>query len=337
MILRADQQTGGIMKYIMDYCSDADYEKGYVDFVERNQPIYDMIDNLFVGKTTTGVNPISIQKTFETAISTACDRRSIELMTAHFNNPCNKLLSTCTIPTAHGGDGVNVIFGDNARYIDLSLLNRGSIIDLQAAQILMERCVDVGIVKIGAPIERYGKGFGTLPVQYYKEEKQYVRLEGWAGQRELTLAESADVQTEYLLGSDFNNRYAGIFSYTNAAGQKFTVLPVEAQAAADRLGYFTDYAMKRLLVKNINTMQPLDACILGDFPYLYLMTAKDENSLSIGAWDLSMDRADNVEITIAGEYKQAEFFNCKGEYKDGKIRLISTIYPYEFAGVLLKK
>lgn len=337
MILRADQNTGGILKYIMDYHSDADYERGYVDFAERNQPIYAMIDELFFGKTVTGVNPVSIRKTFERAVSKSCDKRSIELMTAHFNNPCNKLLATCTIPTAHGENGVNVIFGDNALYVDENILSQGNIIDLKAAEILMQRGIDVGIRKIGDFIDAQGKGFGVLPNQYFKEEEQYVRLEGWAGQRELELDARANVQTEYVLGSDLNTRYTGIFSYTNAKGQRFTVLPVEAQAAADRLGYFTDYAMKRLLMKNINASQPLDGYILGDFPYLYMMTAKDENSLSVGIWDLSVDRADGVEVTVNGEYKNVQFYNCKGTYKEGKIYITSTIYPYEFAGILLTK
>lgn len=337
MILRADQNTDGIMKYIMDYHSDADYEQGYINFAEKNQSVYRMIDEMFAGKTVTGVNPISIQKTFETSVSKSCDKRSIELMTAHFNNPCNKLLATCTIPTAHGGDGVNVIFGDNAKYIDEEILNRGSIIDLEAAKILIGRGVDIGILKIGESIEDYGKGFGTLPNQYFKDEAQYVCLEGWAGQKEITLDEKATVQTEYLLEGDLSKRHTGIFSYTNAKGQRFTVLPVEAQMAADRLGYFTDYAMKRLLIKNINATKPLDAYILGDFPYLYMMTARDENSLSVGVWDLSVDRADGVEITVTGEYKTVKFYNCQGEYKDGKVIVRSTIYPYEFAGVVLTK
>lgn len=47
MIIRADGRADGILKYMLDYVSDADYETGYIDAMVKNAVLYKVIDELF--------------------------------------------------------------------------------------------------------------------------------------------------------------------------------------------------------------------------------------------------------------------------------------------------
>ena len=81
--------------------------------------------------------------------------------------------------------------------------------------------------------------------------------------------------------------------------------------------------------------KPMDVAIRR-CPDLYLQTAKSENELAIGLWNMFADAAFIGEVELAETWSSAEFINCTGSLENGKL-VIDDIGAFCFGAVLLKK
>jgi len=329
--LRADGRMSGILKYMLDYVSDADYETGYIDFMAKNESLYRQIEEVFENKKAVGVKPYIVPHTFRTA-----HMEDGNVMTASTSGVYPyipiKFAVQNSLPAAYDGDGVNILFGENARHIPEAELDHGSIIDITAAKILMERGIDVGIEVCRERNKAISRSFTELPSQYFVDEQIYIRLSGNPGVMEVEKKPGAKVLTKYVFGKiahDF------IFTYENIKGQRFLVLPFRADLAAGTNGYFEGYALRRLLVKSIAWLsgKKQEVLINGNHPMLYSMIKKNTESLAVGIWNLFADRIDRLELDVQTGFSSVRYINCSGHAEENKIILDSTVYPYEFAAV----
>lgn len=330
-MLRADGTADGILKYMFDYVSTPEYEKAYVDFAEKNTETYKHISRIFDGKKCVGVRPYLTMHTLrEAELGRDGEDTIYDIDSYPFGrSAAYTLVSANSLPSSFEDDCVNIVFGENGKHIPFDMLKNGTIIDLTAAEYLMERGIDVGLEKIIRNESKIADGFFDLPTEFYIDEAENVRLD-YATFDSVEIKKNATVLTKLKHGgrcTDF------VFEYENADGQRFLVFPFAAKNFTYLHGYFASYCRRRMLVKSIEWLgrRPLDAYVVGNFPSLYIMTKRDESSLAIGLWNCYPDRADGIRIRISHAVKDIEFVNCNGHVEGDEIVLDTTVYPYEAA------
>ena len=322
MIIRADGRADGILKYMLDYVSDADYETGYVDAMINNEKLYKAVSELFDGAKCTGVKPYLSQNINEELSLTK--RQSL------FTREFNFIFENC-LPSTYEDGFVNILFGEQARYISEDELKNGNIIDITAAKILMERGIDVGIREF-LPNNEYGqRGFTDLPQEYFIDEDIYVRLWGGVTPCNVKVDSNARILTEYVYRQTY--RQIGDFEYENANNMKFRVFTFDAGEAGQSRDWLSTYAKRRSVVNSIKWLgKPLDVTTVGNYPELYLITKEKDSSLRVGAWNLFADKIKQLRLDISRPFTKVRFINCTGHVEGSTIVLDSVLYPYEFAG-----
>lgn len=333
--LRADGMSDGILKYSLDYVSAADYETGYIDATVSNRELYREIDKCFGNKKAIGVCPFCVPHQVENA--------ELDFREANFlDNVQNLMFSSSlrmavfnALPISYHTGGVNIIFGENARYIDEKDLKYGNIIDIKAAKILMSRGIDVGIEEISDNGGYEQAGFTDVPNEYFVDEDEYVRLSAMPISYP-KLKNGARVVTEYHTKTTKNS---GAFEYENKDGMKFLVYPFDANLAKwiCAQGWFDSYARRRQLVRSIEWLQnkPLTVYTDGNYPRLYIQAKENESGLSVGLWNLSCDKIKNAKIKVHCD-GEAKFINCIGHKEGNDVIIDSVIYPFEFAGFTIE-
>ncbi len=348
MILRAEGKSAGILKYMMDYHFHADYETGYVDSHVRNQMHYGEIEKRFAGKEPTGLN------VFEKELLLADEEFGDEIQDLATYKWASRLplvsqrfLSDNAIPTAYGDKkSASIVFGANAHHVDDALLQRGVILDAEAAKILTNKGIDVGIhsyQKTGIPI-----------MEHYFEEDEYapVRVVDRGVFYDFVVDDKAQVMSEFIV-RDGAGGFAGIspydksgtripacYRYENAKGQRFLVYTFVAPTVWSKSewtpGIFRNYYRQKQLTDGISWLQGrrLPAMCL-KHPQAYILCKKDEISMTVGIWNLFADTMYTPEVILDRSYRRAEFYQCKGSLDKEKMNFTTDIPPYGFAIITL--
>ena len=323
--LRAVGATEGCHKYMMDYTSKPDYEKGYLDRHVKNKPLYEDIERIFSDKTAVGVRVYEELEKIPQADFTGIEKPH-KYATNLFFSDALKLLCLNGIPTTFKGrDGVGIAFGENARYLPDEALDKGLIIDIRAAKILMEKGVDVGIESVGGNIVNnlvYFPKYDDYVVTSYKNVSAY----------ELSLKKGAEV---VVYGDTNGKRNVDAFCYENAKGQRFLVYAFDG--AFTRITRYLNYYTQLQLFDAVEWLGKKKMAVkCKGNPDLYLITKENDEALAIGLWNIFADEIEKPVIELGREYSSAEFINCDGELKADRIEL-SRIEPFGFAFVHLKK
>ena len=135
MVLRASGETDSILKYMIDYTSDADYETGYIDRHVRNKALYAEIERRFSDKSkkACGINVFEALNLFRDAeiddLGDFChrgERGYLPTMSEWF-------LSDNFVPTCYARtDTVNLAFGENVTRLSDAQMKNGVITDALA-------------------------------------------------------------------------------------------------------------------------------------------------------------------------------------------------------------
>lgn len=342
MILRADGKCDGILKYMIDYNSSADYETGYIEAHCRNQKHYEEIDRRFSGKESVGLNLFEKMSLFEhrelgedITIEQLEGRGHLPLMSQWF-------VTDNSIPVTYNGENcASLVFGENAKFLDEEKLKNGVILDAMGARFLYEKGIDIGI-----------KGFKKAGKPVYEtfltyDERTISTIEGDGAFYNFELKDNAEVLSMFTEGSPEGlatiaddgknkNEYPACFRYENEKGQKFMIysfVPKRVFVVSGwQNGLFRNYCRQRQLADGIKWLQgkPLPAMSY-KHPELYILCKKDEISMAVGLWNLFADSVFDPEIVLDGEYKSIDFYNCSGKLCGDKVRLDNDIMPYGFA------
>lgn len=344
MALRAAGGSHGILKYMTEYHSRPTYETGYFDRHVKNEPHYAEIEKRFEGKEAAGLNIAAYPSLFRVQDFGG----DVNADTLYGYGTCLPLVSQWfatdnSIPTVYGktGECPSLLFGDNAKLIDLDHLSAGTILDATAARILHERGVDVGF-----------ESYEILPpfaTEYYKEYEDFTvtRNNPNAKFYHFKLKEGAEVLSEHPIvsGSSLGNfsehlwhtapRASGTYRYENAAGQRFMVYPFVAETAWGKSVYskggFKCYYRQRQLAEGVAyvSKKPLPAVCLGN-PFVYIVARKDADSMSVGIWNFFADEVMNPVIQLDEEYESADIYLKDGHLEGNKLVLHEDIPPYGF-------
>ncbi len=321
--IRASGCTDGILKYGLDYYSDADYETGYAKFHEKNKPVYQKIDKMFGGKTNCGVRVYeSMKKVADMVMPTKVNSKvSIEDL---FFSKAARTLAFNSIPTVYEGEGVcGIVFDENARNLPLSALKNGLILDIAAAEILSERGVDVGIEKIGEAVRENVE-------EHFFDDNNYIQVHG-ATFYDIALKDGAEVLSD---AETSKGTLPLSYRYENADGNRFLVLNLNTRF--NNSAMLKHYERSRQIADNTPWLSgnKLPAYIYGN-PALYMQCKENANSLSVGLWNFWPDAVLEPVVELHKEYSEIEFLNCTGKLSGNKAYL-SEIAPYGFAGFEVK-
>lgn len=320
--IRASGCTDGILKYGIDYHSNADYETGYARFHERNRDVYTSIDQLFSKKSAIGVRVYeSMRKLGDMVIPTKINRDvNIEHL---FFSKAARTLAYNTIPTTYEGEGVcGIVFDENARNLPISVLGNGTILDIAAAEILTERGIDVGIETIGEATEG--------EYERFRYDNNHISTCG-ATVYDIQLKASAEVL------SDIDTPKGVLpmsYRYENANGNRFLVLNVNTRSNADNV--LKHYARSRQYAEQIPWLsgKKLPAYIYGN-PALYMQCKQGGGALAVGLWNFFADAVLTPTVQLDKKYTSITCINCEGRIDGDKV-ILSDILPFGFVAFEVK-
>lgn len=321
--LRASGCTDGILKYGLDYVSNADYETGYAVFHERNRSLYKDIDTYFLPKKSVGVRVYESMQKIADAVTPTAVNDCIDIENIFFSKAA-RTLAYSTVPTVYDGDGIcGIVFDENARNVPLSALANGLILDIAAAEILMQRGVDVGI-------EYIGKAVTNASEEHFLHDNNFIATVN-ATVYELKLKESAQILSDTTTTDGI---IPVSFRYENADGQRFLILNLNTRKGSDRL--LKHYARSRQYATQILWLcgKKLPAYCYGN-PALYMQTKEKDGALAVGLWNFFADIAVEPVIELAKQYSKITFINCNGRLDGDKVYL-TDIAAFGFAGFEVK-
>lgn len=323
--LKSANVGSGIHKYMFDYTSNGRYEPGYLDRHLRNAENYRAIERIFADKVPVGVRVYENSDYVRKADLTGIDNPEGFIVNAYFSH-ASKLLADNSVPTTYqDSNGVGIAFGENARQLPDSAFDGGLILDIRAAKILMEQGIDVGIERIGA--EKHDS------LLYFPEEDDCT---GTAYRKksayEIIPKPTAQTVVYSLCGE---KRQADAIHYRNANGTRFLVYSFDA-AFTDERRYRSYYTQNQLFM-SIEWLSGSECPVVckGN-PDCYVLCSESEGETAVGLWNLFADTVFKPTLTLAHEYKAAEFINCSGTLNGNEL-ILSDIAPYAFAVINLTK
>jgi hypothetical protein len=360
-ILRASGGSDGIYKYMTAYGEGPGYEDGYAEFHLKNQEIYKLIDELFSGKKAVGLKPYIKQQKLTDAVfddlEPFCEFGAYYRLDSVIP-PESYLVTDCSVPTSYEKcDFAGIAFGENARHLTKDDLKNGLITDLKGAKILTEKGIDVGLkgyTRVDSnPSEEYfyaddmAVGIGKpspFPLRFYR----------------VSLADGAKVISTFRYGDDvpefgsykasFDNddereEFPSCYLYENADGERFAVYTFVALNVQNRNIYdgfngdfFVNYCRQRQIFECAEWLgkKRMPARSLKN-PYLYVLCAEDENSRTVGLWNLCEDEIIHPEIELDCTPKKIELYRAEGYLSGTTVRLTHPIPPYSCAFIKIEK
>ncbi len=317
--LRAAGCTDGILKYGMDYVSNADYETGYSRFHLKNQGLYEEIQKHFSDKTSLGVRVYEAPAKLSDAVFE--EEESIDNM---FFSLCARTLSYNTIPTVYEGKGITgAAFGENARHLTDDDLGKGMLLDIKAALILKDRGIDTGVFRCG---EKTVAG----SFEIFTDNNNRISTTG-AKLYDIALENKAEI----LSFTEKDGKAIPMsYYYENGNGQKFFVLNIVPDISNPSVlrHYERNRQYREMVFRLSGERLPAE---IGGHPALYMQCKKGETGLAVGLWNFFPDTVYDPEINLEGNYTEIEFINCTGALCGNCVKL-SDIAPYGFAGFVVR-
>ena len=321
--LRADGQYDGLLKYMIDYNSSAEYETSYLTRHEKNLPIMDEICEMFDGKQALGVNVTCGRNSYEALRRNA----DFEISRGAQNSPYpieGTMMGFNGISTVHGDGGLcRAVFGENARNVDLSLISGGAIIDGLAAEILTQRGIDVGLAS-----------------EVSFEDKKALYLTDSDG-KEKAVVHPSDVRymkTKLCKNANIVAKIAFkegsvpfAYTYENSDGARFLVLALDATMLPKNAGMNRGYMQQQILKEGIEWIsgKKLPAFI-ERCPGLYLISKGGDGKMATALFNIYADSVDEGVVELDGEYSNIRFVNCSGRLEGSRV-IIDSLPAYSFA------
>lgn len=350
MALRASGETDSILKYMIDYTSDADYETGYIDRHVRNKALYAEIERRFSDKSkkACGINVFETVNLFRDAeIDDLGDfyhrgeRGCLPTMSEWF-------LSDNFVPTCYGrNDTVSLAFGENVTRLSGGQMKNGVITDAVGARLLMEKGVDVGIKHMEKMLRRptvmqdsyeYSVRTGTFVsatlehegVFYDMKLKRGAQIDSWF----------VDPPAGFDLSApDFlekTKKLVACYYYENADGQKFLVYSFVPNSVYVTTGWgngvFKSYLRQEQLAHFYEKMQgePLPAmCYKNPGVYLLAKKSDDGNEMDVLLVNMSEDSILTPKIRLNKTYRTVDVYEKSGVLRDDTLCLDEDIPPYD--------
>ena len=330
-VMRADGTYDGTLKYMIDYCSPFEHERGYVKRHLRNLGVMKEISEIFDDKECVGVYTPADQKVMEYA--------DFELGNAYRNNyplpTAARVMAHLSMPSTYTDSSLcAAIFGENARFCDSDVIKKGAMLDAIAAKILTDKGIDTGIrsevefISSAASIVHDDKG--KYIVNAKRSEGRFMRC---------TLDENCEV----LLTADVAGwgNVVLLYRYVNGDGQKFFVTTVDTMGLPNSSAVLRGYHIQRAYTEAyewISGERLPAACDKN--PDLYILTKKsaDGKKMAVGLFNCYADSVLDPVVELDGEYSKIGFVgDTHGHIVGDKVYLDGDIPAFEFVAFEVEK
>lgn len=308
------------LKYIIDYTSEPWYENGYFDAHMENLPLYEAIADAFNDKEAIGVRVYEEQRIIQNADLPENFVGEQRIMNRWFMQ--SSIIPTSNaIPTCYEGEGYfGMAFGEHAKYLPDSALNKGLVIDIKAAEILQSKGIDVGLISRNDTEYRME--------EYFIEYKTAVPICCQTKIYDIKVKNNAKVLSVF--------RHDGIeipssYIYENENGQRFMVYAFNVEELLPRTSELLSYARAWQLADYAKWLggKELPAVCIG-YPMLYCIAKENEKERAFAYFNCHIDEVKNAKIKLSFKAKNVKFINCTGSYTDNEVT-IDYIKPYGFA------
>lgn len=330
LMLLASGDNDGILAYLFDYNQKPDYETGYLSRFVKNLPLREKVEKAFENKKCVGLRVFNEQHKVrnyslpQNLVAPDVSRYLSEEFP--FTRNSFYLISQNSIPTAFDeGKYPTLLLGENAKYVDLSSLKNGAILDIPAAQILQSRGVDVGLLS-------------ATDCSFHRElflaNNDSIPRISHPNLQKIQVSDKAVIESVFL-----PDNTPASYRYENANGVRFFVMAFNAYPFVGNYSgnYFNNYYRQEQLKNAIEWAcgKKLPAFTAKN-PFVYLITAKGaDDSMAIAVANVYLDDIDELEITLDKEYSTLNCTNANAKLVGDKI-IIEHITPYGFALIELE-
>lgn len=313
----------GELNYIFDYNQKPDYETGYIERFKRTLPVRKKIEEMFRGKKAVGVYQHREMHKFRNwDLPDNMDDMARIFMTDPIKGSGQSLFAQNSIPTSTVPSGyATAVIGEDAKYVDLALLEKGAVLDAVAAKILMDRGVDTGIVSYKPE---------TFATEYYVTDNDTVPGIDNNGLLRIECCDKAEILSYFNPGMS-----PASYRYENASGQRFYVLAFSGHFSIAKLNYTNNYYRAEHLISNLEwiSRRKLPAVTYKN-PSLYLYAAKDEDSMAIMLINSHYDDICEPKIKLDKHYSSVKCINCTARIEGDEV-VLSELVGFGYAAIEL--
>lgn len=324
-VTRIDGGYDGILKYMFDYIAGPHFELGYLEHHNENKAYIEKLAKMFSGGANAGVRIIARPHTYQNAdLDLGCENDISP-------RPLDATMLGCSsIPTVYRGRGVcNSAFGENARSMDLGLLDDGMILDAVSAVILTDRGIDVGLRSYGKLTEETISRVCTNDPEYRSFITDgKVRL----------LSPVMDEKAEPVLYIDKPAREKTIaYRYENAKGNRFLVFLFEGESiySPTRVclsGLVKNQAVQKVLLESLPWIaRKKIPAYCAEHPELYLMCKKESNGTCVALFNCFADSITGLQVHLDKAYTHIECLNCEATVSGDTVTLSTKLHAFDFA------
>ena len=322
--IRFDGNCDGILKYIVDYTANVDFETGYAAHHVMNIEKAKKASELFGKRANCGVSVFTKANYLGGA--------DISPNAHLFRQPypeAGVLLGSCGIPTVHfpGGGYCTALFGDLADVYDRDI-GPGLILDSRAAEKLEKKGIDVGLKAINTQEEK------TITFLVNPASSNHAAC--WNSKAVIADAVLKEGAKPVLNCICDEKEKVFAYRYENARRQRFFVYLIEYAAVDKDSGLYRNYEQQSALYGAVEWIakKPLPIKMPKN-PNLYIMCAKDEGSLSAALINFSPDPVLQPKAALDRKYSRAECVGCEVKLEGASLTLASPLPAYEYALVKL--
>ncbi len=316
-VLTADQRPD-ILKYMLDYTYDPDYETGYIRRHVHTGLLREQLCEAFKDTEPAG---IYVFEEMHKLADMDCRGFSEKKLSFRLVSAAANFAGAMSIPISFNRSVYTkaaMISGENAKYAPSDLIEMPLILDCQAARILTERGYDVGL--------RAWEPMAKPSTECYSDGRT-MPVDAMGGYYRLTPAENSEIDSCYPEGMP------AMYRYIRPSGAAVLVYAFDMEGIDMTSAMIRNYCRQEQLFR----MLPVSPVQIRKEPGAYVLCRKAEDRLAVGIWNFGDDILLPDRITLDRPYHELLPIGGTSAVLSGNtVTLQGEIPPYGFCGFVVK-
>lgn len=329
--LRAEGSLDGDLKFMINYTSLPGYETGYEEKHIRNAEKLKSFGKFFADGKRTGVRIYEYRDKMKTADFPEPGFDALSVLSRYPYPHGGIMTASAGISTVYKGSAAcGVLFGENARHIDINELGNGLVLDASAALILKERGIDTGIEEPNSFVP------GSVSAEVFGKDGLTVVIND-GGARLLTAGLSASAVIEST-GNTSLGTIPLSYRYENAEGQKFLVYLFDSLELSRTTGLFFTYARKEQLISAFEWISGAQLPVVPEnrAPFVYLLTKETDRGLAVGVFNCFADEVLSPSFRVSEIFTEVDFGSHTEKINNRTVTVDCDIPPFGYIAFTLR-
>ena len=311
-MMAADSKASAL-KYIFDYVSSPDMEKGYLNEHIKNKALRESVANAMGDMGSDGIYVHEEMRKFENMTMPDKFAGDQAVMASTSFSFSSAMLSACGIPTTYENNKkITAAFGDAGRTVPMG--QAGYILDYTAALEMKWRGIDVGLLS--------AKEIDTPSYEFFEKHGDKVNIFGApAKMYQATLEPTAVVESYFTINGTTPTQVPMSYRYTNADGVSFLVFLFRAECLNCNSGIACSYYRREQISDFCEDLGCKLPAVIKNAPSLYIIAKSEGKKTAISFVNYSDDAIDSPVFELDKKYKKISFFGCDGKLRGDKAEL----------------